>query len=79
MTGPVRHGTYTAYFWYWCRCGRCREYQNKRVARNRAARLATGNLSHGTRSAYDAGCRCGICKTARNEAWKRLEVKGRAT
>lgn len=67
------HGTYTMYFRKECRCWRCRDYQSGRVRRNRAARLAAGRLSHGTRSAYDAGCRCIPCRGARQEAYQRLE------
>lgn len=62
------HGTSTAYFDHGCRCDPCREYHNSRVARSRAERLASGNLNHGTRSAYDAGCRCGECREARHQA-----------
>ena len=69
------HGTYQAYFWHDCRCDLCREYQRARVARNRTARRAAGNLDHGTRSAYDAGCRCQPCRNARREAYIRLEAR----
>lgn len=48
-----------------CRCDKCREYQNNRVARNRAERLETGRLNHGTRSARDAGCHCYQCEATR--------------
>ena len=69
----VMHGTATAYFWDNCRCELCRETHNRRVARNRAERLASGNLNHGTRSAYDCGCRCDPCRNARRETYQRLE------
>jgi hypothetical protein len=65
----VKHGTYGTYFHLKCRCFACREYQRARVARNRAARLASGNLSHGSRSAYDAGCRCDQCLSARRASY----------
>lgn len=64
------HGTYRMYAApFRCRCDACRAYQNDRVARNRADRLASGNLNHGTRSAYDAGCKCGSCRLARRAAY----------
>ena len=62
------HGTYTMYGKRGCRCAECREGQRARVARNRAERLAAGRLTHGTRSAYDAGCRCQWCKAERRAA-----------
>jgi hypothetical protein len=66
------HGTERAYARERCRCATCREYQRTRVARNRAERAAAP-ASHGTRSTYDAGCRCDECKAARAEAYERLE------
>lgn len=62
------HGTYSQYFRRKCRCEECRAYQRNRVAKNRAERLADGRLSHGKRSAYDAGCRCSQCKAVRIRA-----------
>lgn len=67
-TTSYTHGTYTGYYWHKCRCSKCTEYQRTRVARNRADRLASGRLSHGTRSAYDAGCRCEPCLAVRVDA-----------
>ncbi len=62
---PVNHGTSAAYDGAGCRCDVCRGYQAMRVRRNRRERVAAGRLTHGTRSAYDAGCRCPACKDAR--------------
>lgn len=62
---PIADNTYQR---YGCRCHGCRAAHNERVRQNRADRLATGRLNHGTRSAYDAGCRCkgpGSCSAAR--------------
>lgn len=78
MSGTVQHGTYTRYARMGCRCPMCREYQRAKVERSRAARLAAGSLSHGTRSAYDAGCRCSDCSAARRDAYKRLASEGAA-
>lgn len=75
MTETLEHGTYTMYARKKCRCDECRGYQRNRVAKNRADRLKSGNLSHGSRSAYDAGCRCLSCKNARSEAGKTEEEK----
>lgn len=61
----AEHGTYTMYARNGCRCESCREYQNSRVRRNRADRLENRRLAHGTRSAYDAGCRCVHCRNRR--------------
>jgi hypothetical protein len=64
------HGTYTAYGRYRCRCVACVAYQNGRNQRNRADRKSSGRLSHGTRSAYDAGCRCDDCLGARRAVYE---------
>ncbi len=64
----LNHGTYTMYARRKCRCDECKTYQRNRVAKNRAERLASGKLTHGTRSAYDCGCRCAFCKKARSIA-----------
>lgn len=63
IAGYERHG---------CRCDACVAGHNARVRENRRQRLAEGRLSHGTRSAYDAGCRCEDCGKARREAYTRL-------
>jgi hypothetical protein len=54
MARSYVHGTYTAYARHGCRCDLCRAYQNERVRRNRADRLAAGRLTHGRRSTWDA-------------------------
>ena len=56
------HGTYKAYAIHGCRCDRCREYQNARVAKSRADRLASGRINHGS-AGWDDGCRCDVCTT----------------
>lgn len=70
-----RHGTYVAYAKHHCRCDKCREQQRSRVARNRKDRKKSGRLNHGTRSAYDCGCRCASCLAIRAEIYER-ESKG---
>lgn len=72
------HGTYAAYAKDKCRCVECRGYQSARNAQNRADRLASGRLSHGRRSAYDAGCRCELCLGARQAAYGRENTAARA-
>jgi hypothetical protein len=74
-----RHGTYTAYFRHWCRCDACRTYQADRIRRIRADQLATGRLSHGLRSAYDAGCRCEPCRTVKRLADARYRERRAAS
>ena len=74
----ITHGSVAGYDWHGCRCTRCTETHSSRVRRNRADRLAAGQLSHGTRSAYDAGCRCEACKQARRAAYIRLGSEGGA-
>lgn len=55
-----------------CKCVICRAANALRVARNRARRAADPDrLSHGTRSAYDAGCRCEPCTDERRIAYLR--------
>jgi hypothetical protein len=41
-----------------------REYRREQRARS----LASGTLTHGFRSTYDAGCRCDDCHQARQRA-----------
>lgn len=67
------HSPWRGYDQRGCRCEACVAVHNARVRRNRAERLASGNLTHGARSAYDAGCRCTDCKRARREAYLRLK------
>jgi len=68
-----RHGTYSKYAKGQCRCDRCSTYQRERVARNRSERLRDGNLKHGTRSAYDCGCRCEACRAERRRIYRTQE------
>jgi hypothetical protein len=74
MAGSIRHGTYKAYAEARCRCYRCVAYQRERVARNRAERLASGRLNHGTRSARDCGCQCEPCLATRPAKTRRRPV-----
>lgn len=70
------HGTYSRYGRSGCRCATCTTRQRERVARNRAERLVvllSTPVGHGSRSSYDAGCRCDRCKAARSAAYRRLE------
>lgn len=73
----IRHGTYSAYAYSGCRCTKCVDYQRTRVAKNRADRLTSGRLSHGTCSAYDAGCRCEPCTVIRAEAGRKYYARTR--
>jgi hypothetical protein len=52
------------------RCEACRAYQRERSRANRADRLARG-LCTGTRSSYDAGCRCSRCSAANSSGCAR--------
>jgi len=63
------HGTYTAYARVGCRCDRCRNYQNERVKKARAERLAEGRVAHGT-AGWDDGCRCNTCTTSHRAAYR---------
>jgi hypothetical protein len=73
------HGTYTAYAHHGCRCDLCRAYQNERVRRNRAERLAAGRLTHGRRSTWDAGCRCDECRAVHRAAHADYRQRQRAS
>lgn len=73
-----QHGTYRRYFVDKCRCDLCREAQRARVAQNRADRLVSGRLNHGTRSAYDAGCRCLPCTVHRMTVTRTVDVRSAA-
>lgn len=72
----AKHGTYSTYFRRKCRCEECRAYQRERVAKNRADRLARG-VVHGSRSSYDAGCRCIPCLKARRKIYPRENAVAR--
>jgi hypothetical protein len=66
----IIHGTISAYRRKGgCRCEKCRAVHAEYTRRNRAERLAQQRLNHGTRSAYDAGCRCYPCVDARRRAY----------
>lgn len=82
MTAPTEHladhpVSANTYERHGCKCAGCRAAHADRVRRNRADRLAAGRLTHGTRSAYDAGCRCTdndrvpSCTGARRVAYER--------
>lgn len=66
------HSPTTGYERHNCRCEACVAHHNARVKQNRQERLADGRLTHGTRSAYDAGCRCVDCSEVRRAAYRRL-------
>ena len=44
-------------------CDGCKAYQRGRVRRNRAARFARGDYTHGS-AGWDVGCRCPTCTSA---------------
>lgn len=75
MRRPAQHGSCARYELDGCRCPLCKHNHNERVKRNRRERLESGLLSHGTRSAYDAGCRCPECAAARRDAYRRLSTE----
>lgn len=59
---PYTHG---------CRCDVCREAARLYRRQQRARRLTSGEIVHGVRAAYDAGCRCYPCCAARSAALPR--------
>lgn len=63
--GKSPHGGHYRYAALGCRCDECVVAHRIRTAENRRRRRESGNLNHGTRSAYDAGCRCDQCREAR--------------
>ena len=74
------HGTYTRYKYHKCRCKRCRAaialYVTEYRERNMNSK-SLPNLTHGTRSAYNNGCRCEDCAKANREyakLWKRKQA-----
>jgi hypothetical protein len=69
MDEPAKHDANT-YRNGRCRCEVCREDHRVKTAANRKARLAQGVI-HGSRSSYDAGCRCDYCLGARRLAYAR--------
>lgn len=66
-TAP-RHGTINGYRNDGCRCIHCKAAKKHYERDRRSAYLAGANISHGTRSAWDAGCRCDECRAARRDA-----------
>lgn len=71
----AQHGSHYRYKMLGCRCPMGVEAHRRRTEESRMNRLLEGRLSHGTRSAYDAGCRCDDCRKARRDAYRRLERK----
>lgn len=56
-----------------CRNDPCRAAHRLAVKRKRLEQLRTGELPHGTRAGYDAGCRCTRCVCARSAAYHERE------
>jgi hypothetical protein len=55
------HGTRTRYFFYGCRCKRCRK-AGREYQRDLRDRLKTQPIPHGTVNGYqNYGCRCEDC------------------
>ena len=69
----TQHGTYAGWSWHDRHnvpaCDACREAKREYVRAQRAASLAAGRLTHGRRSTFDAGCRCGQCRAVRQVAY----------
>ena len=59
---------------YQAGCPDCQAHRRAVNARSRAQRLASGRISHGTRSGYDAGCRCTWCRAVRRAVYQREEL-----
>jgi hypothetical protein len=86
LGGPrdPRHGKYTTYKYWACRCERCREANTEYHREQRASSPVT---NHG-RAGYDKGCRCDTCvsgrrrlereKLARNREWRAEHQMGKA-
>ena len=79
LKGTSPHGGFSRYWHLGCRCDKCVKAQRVRVRENRRKRLASGELNHGTRSAYDAGCRCDQCRAARAAAYGREKKRAVAS
>lgn len=75
---PPVHGTASG--WLACagkgerRCEACRSYQRQRSRANRLARRQR-ELCTGTRSSYDAGCRCTRCTAANSSGCRRWRAR----
>lgn len=76
----MKHGSYSTYVNYRCRCGMCRAaanaYQGEAKRKRRAARVMVGGrlvapgayVRHGDYSTYvNYSCRCVPCTTARTQ------------
>lgn len=73
-SGELRHGAMRGGYLRGCRCSECRGVNAERVRRNRERRQADpSRLNCGTRSAYDAGCRCEACLLLRQSVYWREE------
>lgn len=59
--GDHRHGTEKGYSYHGCRCERCREAHRESHTRWRAGGPPS---SHGS-GGYEKGCRCAVCKGAK--------------
>lgn len=69
LPGRVKHGSYTAWQKYRCRCEKCLHHMrttNKATQVRRASKPVPEDVPHGRLSTYNYyACRCDKCKEAR--------------
>lgn len=73
----VRHGDYSAYTLYGCRCDKCKRTNTNYQAGLRRASGVKPNTGpkHGTTNMYqNYGCRCGACKAANAASQRRYRA-----
>jgi len=65
----VRHGEYSAYMNYGCRCPECTQANTDYCAARRISRSASATrVPHGTAGGYrNYNCRCDLCRSANAE------------
>jgi hypothetical protein len=62
-----KHGTYTEYARYDCRCELCKEAARRHTREYKQRPLKEKNLTHGLVSTYNNGCRCELCQKANRD------------
>jgi hypothetical protein len=72
----MTHGTVSGYRHHGCRCGPCTVAHREALRAYRKARgLPGGNpqkvAQHGTRSGYQTGCSCRLCRNAERDERRR--------
>lgn len=77
----LKHGYYSTYTNYGCRCDACKAARAEHMRDYRARLQATtqpSEIPHGAETAYvDYGCRCAVCRAANAAARRKYRARKR--